>query len=122
MPVSPSVVPSMRPASVVIRLKASQRPLFEAYPAVFRRSRHTSLIIRFAPDNGGTAVDRRANAVVRSVNGTLVWQTSFAPDDTPVTLQWDGKGAGMNRTAPGAYFLLISCKGKTYRKKFIIAE
>jgi hypothetical protein len=106
----------------VIRLKAAQRPLFEVYPTVFRRSRHHRLIIRFAPDNGGIVVERQVNVAIRSVNGTLVWQTSSLAEDTPLTLQWDGKDARMNRTAPGVYFLLLSTKATTYRKKFIIAE
>ncbi len=113
---------SERPVTIVVRLETSQQPLFEAYPTVFRISRHKSIFIRFAHPQAGTSSFRKAFASVRSLDGNLVWKKEIALENAPVTLQWDGTVAGMRRPTPGVYYFVFSCDKVNHRRKIIISE
>ena len=101
-------------------VQASERPFFEVYPTVVRKTRNERLRIRFAPVEG--VPEQRIHISIRSFTGTSVWETATVSDGTPVELIWQIRAPGGGRIAPGTYFLLLSCDERRYRKKFIIAE
>ena len=108
--------------TLTVVLAPIEKPVFDVYPTVLRRSGGADLIIRFAPGDGSGSYNRMVQTAIRSISGSLVWRSSEVIDGGTVVFRWNGNCGGGRNTAPGTYFCMVTCNGKLYRKKIIIAE
>lgn len=92
--------------------------ILTVYPTILRRFKENSLTIRITfPEDDNP---HRLKALIRSINGQLVWKADCTADVSPFTLSWDARSNGGAYAAPGTYILILYHNGKKIRKKFII--
>lgn len=98
------------------------RSSYLIYPTVLRRSRGDLLTINFSPiqnelDNGSDAT-----AIIRSIDGSLIWRKTITTASSQMAFTWDARTRNGRKIAPGTYFITMKSEKTHHRQKFIIAE
>ncbi|MBN1307019.1 MAG: S8 family serine peptidase [Chitinispirillaceae bacterium] len=102
----------------LVRLSPSAETVLSVFPTVVRRSRREKLHFRCSVPLGAPV--KTLEASIRSVSGSLIWQTTCPIDAPVVDLTWDCTSRETS-ASPGAYFVTLRFDGKKQRKKIVIA-
>ncbi len=94
---------------------------FVVYPNVLDpfHNKNQFLTVKFvaaadAPDNSPKVL----SVAIRTIDGRLIWgRSENYLENQPLSLKWPDS---QKTYAPGMYYLIITCAGKSYSKKFLI--
>jgi subtilisin family serine protease len=90
---------------------------FLLYPNVLRKRQHLTVKFIASPDDPNN-FSQVLKVAVRTIGGGLVWSHSeVCKENTPVSLSWPEPD---KLYSPGTYYFIITYRGKSYSKKFLI--
>lgn len=96
---------------------ASQFLLYPNVLDIFRKRQHLTVKFVASPDDP-VNFSQVLKVSVRSIDGGLAWSHSeICRENAPVSITWPDSD---KRYAPGTYYFIITYRGKSYSKKFLI--
>lgn len=113
-----NVLPSVH--DVVLDVRWPSGPYFKVYPTVLKRG--GTLNVEYTPDLSGVDAFTSIQAVIRSLDGNVVWKHSQYPQENGMTrISWNGKNRG-RRVVPGLYFFILKYGNSIQRRKVMIID
>jgi len=124
-PSTPDTVACSQPVcTVTVALRPRLIDEFSVFPTVLSIRKEPVMRARFTADaDNRLSYDQFFRACVRSVDGSMVWDsTGYVDQYEPVELRWDAKNPSRRFVAPGVYYVVVEYAGKRKVRKVLVTD